>query len=69
MRVKSGNRVVGYKGGYTGPGTRSQFGIDGPIRGPLFMNESSKNGASINPDDFCQLEIQGEMSIRVDKNC
>lgn len=69
MRVKSGGRVIGYKGGYTGPETRPQFGIDGLIRGTLFMNEPFENGASINPDDFCQLAIEGEMAIRVGKNC
>ncbi|MFJ5961122.1 hypothetical protein [Pseudarthrobacter oxydans] len=29
-------RVVGFKVGCTGPGTRAQFGLDGPIRGLLY---------------------------------
>jgi len=32
LRVESGERVIGYKVGCTGPGTRAQFGMDGPVR-------------------------------------
>lgn len=31
--------VAGYKVGCTGPGTRAQFGLDGPIRGLLYGSE------------------------------
>ena len=68
LRVGSGERVIGYKVGCTGPGTRAQFGMDGPIRGTLFEDEALSNGAHINPDEFCQLAIEGEMAVKVGEN-
>ena len=68
IRIEAGERVIGYKVGYTGPGTRAQFGMDGPIRGTLFAEEALLNKASINPNKFCQLAIEGEMAIRVGEN-
>lgn len=65
IRVETGERVIGYKVGCTGSGTRTQFGMDGPIRGTLFASESKKNGVSLNPNEFCQLAIEGEMAIRI----
>lgn len=66
LRVASGERVIGYKVGCTGPGTRAQFGMDGPIRGTLFEDEARRNGARLDPDAFCQLAIEGEMALRID---
>ena len=63
IRIESGERVIGYKVGCTGPGTRTQFGMDGPIRGTLFAGEALLNKTSINPNEFCQLAIEGEMAI------
>jgi 2-keto-4-pentenoate hydratase len=40
-------RVVGYKVGCTGPGTRAQFGLDGPIRGLLYDTELRPSGSEI----------------------
>jgi hypothetical protein len=37
LRVASGDRLIGYKVGCTGPGTTQQFGTQGPIRGRLFV--------------------------------
>ena len=68
IRIESGERVIGYKVGCTGPGTRTQFGMDGPIRGTLFAGEAQLNKASINPNEFCQLAIEGEMAISVGEN-
>lgn len=65
LRVNDGARVIGYKVGCTGPGTRAQFGMDGPIRGTLFEDEARKDGAILNPDEFCQLAIEGEMAVRI----
>ena len=68
IRVQNGERVIGYKVGCTGPGTKSQFGMDGPIRGTLFASEARQNGVSLNPDEFCNLAIEGEMAIRIGEN-
>ena len=42
--------------------------MDGPIRGTLFAGEAQLNKASINPNEFCQLAIEGEMAISVGEN-
>lgn len=65
IRIQNGERVIGYKVGCTGPGTKSQFGMDGPIRGTLFAGEVRQNGVSLNPDEFCNLSIEGEMAIMI----
>ena len=38
LRVKEGESVIGYKVGCTGPGTTKLFGMQGPIRGTLFLS-------------------------------
>ena len=68
LRVKAGENVIGYKVGCTGPGTKAQFGMNGPIRGTLFGNEAFRNDAVINPNEFCQLAIEGEMAVKVDED-
>jgi 2-keto-4-pentenoate hydratase len=68
LRVEAGERVIGYKVGCTGPGTKAQFGMNGPIRGTLFQDEAHQNNAVINPNEFCQLAIEGEMAVKVDED-
>ena len=68
LRVEAGERIIGYKVGCTGPGTKAQFGINGPIRGTLFEGEARQNNAVINPNEFCQLAIEGEMAVKVDED-
>jgi len=65
LRVKAGESVIGYKVGCTGPGTKAQFGMNGPIRGTLFDGEARRNNAVINSNKFCQLAIEGEMAVKV----
>ena len=65
LRVGSGESVIGYKVGCTGPGTKAQFGMNGPIRGTLFKDEALRNNAVVNPNEFCQLAVEGEMAVKV----
>jgi hypothetical protein len=65
LRIASGNRLVGYKVGCTGPGTTQQFGMQGPIRGRLFESEVRRHGEALNLDDFAHLAIEGEMAVRI----
>ena len=39
--------------------------MNGPIRGTLFQDEARQNNAVINPNEFCQLAIEGEMAVKV----
>tara|TARA_B100000767_G_scaffold214603_1_gene202057 strand:+ start:110 stop:883 length:774 start_codon:yes stop_codon:yes gene_type:complete len=68
LRVEAGESVIGYKVGCTGPGTKAQFGINGPIRGTLFEDEALRNNTVINPNKFCHLAIEGEMAVKVDED-
>ena len=68
LRVTDGEQIIGYKVGCTGPGTTKQFGINGPIRGTLFADEALKTGATLDPNAFCQLAIEGEMAVRIGKD-
>ena len=65
LRVGDGDRVIGYKVGCTGPGTITQFGMAGPIRGYLYESEVCWDGAAVDAADFSQLAIEGEMAIRI----
>ena len=69
LRIGSGERLIGYKVGCTGQGTTVQLGIDGPIRGTLFADEVLEDGTCINPNEFCQLSIEGEMALWIGENC
>lgn len=65
LRIKEGDIVTGYKVGCTGPGTRSQFGMDGPIRGTLFAGEVRQNDCRLQQKSFCHLAVEGEMAIKI----
>jgi 2-keto-4-pentenoate hydratase len=58
-------RVVGYKVGCTGPGTRAQFGLDGPIRGLLYDTELHPSGSELPASAYAQLAIEGELAVRL----
>jgi 2-keto-4-pentenoate hydratase len=58
-------RVVGFKVGCTGPGTRAQFGLDGPIRGLLFDSEMHPSGSELSYRCYADLAIEGELAVRL----
>ncbi|MFJ6359341.1 2-keto-4-pentenoate hydratase [Pseudarthrobacter oxydans] len=61
----STERVVGYKVGCTGPGTRAQFGLDGPIRGLLYETELHTSGSELSYQAYDGLAIEGELAVRL----
>jgi 2-keto-4-pentenoate hydratase len=65
LRIASGDRLIGYKVGCTGPGTTQQFMMQGPIRGCLFESEVRRHGEALSFDDFAHWAIEGEMAVRV----
>jgi 2-keto-4-pentenoate hydratase len=65
VALRSEDAVVGYKVGCTGPGTRAQFGLDGPIRGTLFGGELHPSGVSLAASAFAGLAIEGELALRI----
>lgn len=58
-------RVVGYKVGCTGPGTRAQFGLDGPVRGLLYDTELHPSGSELSFRAYADLAIEGELAVRL----
>ncbi len=65
LRAAEGEPVAGYKVGCTGPGTREQFGMDGPIRGFLYGSELHPSGAEFSYASYSNLAVEGEMAVRL----
>jgi len=65
LRAAEGEPVAGYKIGCTGPGTREQFGMDGPIRGFLYGSELHPSGAKLSYASYANLAIEGELAVRL----
>lgn len=63
LRGADGEEVAGYKVGATGPGTREQFGMDGPIRGFLYQTELHRSGAELSHASYANLAIEGELAV------
>lgn len=65
LRIATGDHLIGYKVGCTGPGTVRQFGMQGPIRGCLLESEIRRHGDTLNLENFATLAIEGEMAVRI----
>ena len=65
LRGADGEPVAGYKVGATGPGTREQFGMNGPIRGIVYGTESYPSGAELSHASYTNLAIEGELAVRL----
>ncbi|MBR0664667.1 hypothetical protein GXW71_09915 [Roseomonas hellenica] len=65
IRLAGGDTIAGFKVGCTGPGTTTQFGMAGPIRGFLFGSEIRSSGTTLAPDGFASLAIEGEMAVSI----
>jgi hypothetical protein len=63
LRVTEGESVAGYKVGATGPGTRRQFGMDGPVRGFLYVTELHPSGSTLSHASYANLAIEGELAV------
>lgn len=59
LRAAEGEPVAGYKVGATGPGTREQFGMDGPIRGFLYQTELHRSRVKLSYASYANLAIEG----------
>ncbi len=65
LRVAEGESVAGYKVGATGPGTREQFGMDGPVRGFVYEAELHPFGATLPHASYANLAVEGELAVRL----
>ncbi|MFY0650870.1 MAG: hypothetical protein JXQ96_02495 [Cyclobacteriaceae bacterium] len=67
-RIKSGERVAGFKVGCTSEAIRKQFGLTEPISGRLFYPHTTESLRSINCSDFINCAIEPEMVLKMGKN-
>jgi 2-keto-4-pentenoate hydratase len=65
LRVAEGESVAGHKVGATGPGTRRQFGMDGPVRGFLYDTELHPSGSTLSHASYANLAVEGELAVRL----
>ena len=65
MRVRRGEKVVGYKVGCTSEAIRSQFGLSEPISGRLFSPHVHEEGVEIDWKDYVNCAIEPEMVLTI----
>jgi len=63
LRAAQGEPVAGHKVGATGPGTRAQFGMDGPVRGFVYGTELYPSGAKLSHASYANLAVEGELAV------
>jgi len=68
LRERRGEAVVGYKVGCTSPPIQRQLGVSEPVMGYLFDTEQYPNDATLAPDRFCGLAIEGEYAVRLSRD-
>ena len=67
-RIKSGERVAGYKVGCTSEAIRSQFGLDEPIHANLFHPHILTEKATIDWSEYINCAIEPEMVLKIGKD-
>ena len=67
LRVKRGEKVIGYKVGCTSPKIQSQLGINHCITGRLYDSEKHTSGATIEHSQFANLAIEGELAVELSR--
>ena len=60
LRLKQGDRLVGYKVGCTSTKIRAQLGITHCVSGRLYESEKHASGVQLSLSDFSNLAIEGE---------
>jgi 2-keto-4-pentenoate hydratase len=65
LRIQRGERVAGYKVGCISAVMQAQLELDRPVFGHVFETEIRRSGATLNPDDFDSLAIEGEFAMRI----
>ena len=63
LREKRGEDIIGYKVGCVSPALREPMGIFHPVFGRLFANEQWQSGVQLNPNQFSNPAIEGELAV------
>ena len=67
LRLKQGDRLVGYKVGCTSTKIRAQLGITHCVSGRLYESEKHASGVQLSLSDFSNLAIEGELAVILDR--
>jgi 2-keto-4-pentenoate hydratase len=65
LRIQRGERVAGYKVGCISAVMQAQLELHRLVFGYVFEREIRRSGATLNPDDFDSLAIEGEFAMRI----
>ena len=67
-RVRSGERVVGYKVGCTSEAIRNQLGLSEPICAPLFYPHVQEEGRLLDWSAYANCGIEPEMALKTSRD-
>lgn len=67
-RVKAGERVVGYKVGCTSTAIQTQFGLNEPICGRLFIPHVQDEGLGLDWSSYANCAIEPEMVLKIGRD-
>jgi 2-keto-4-pentenoate hydratase len=67
LRLRRGERIIGYKVGCTSPKIRAQLGIDHCVTGRLFDSERHPSGAVLSRTQNANLAIEGELAVELSR--
>lgn len=68
QRELRGETIIGYKVGCTSRQIQAQLGVNEPIFGRLFAQESHPSGSSLSAAAFANLAVEGELAVRLGRN-
>lgn len=66
-RLRSGERIIGWKVGATSQAIMEQLGIDEPIYGCITSSSVRANTAPVKASAFCRLAVEGEIAFVMNK--
>jgi 2-keto-4-pentenoate hydratase len=68
LRQQRGEPIAGYKIGCISPVMQAQLRLESPVFGHVFESELKPTGATLHPEDYAGLAIEGEFAVRIATN-
>ena len=68
LRIKRGEKVIGYKIGSVQKQTQKKYGFSYPAWGRLWENELHFNGAQLNKNNYSNPAMEAEFGIKLKRN-
>ena len=68
LRIKRGEKVIGYKIGSVQKQTQKKYGLSHPAWGRLWENELHFNGAQLNKNNYSNPAMEAEFGIKLKRN-